>query len=160
MRFRHEMPYDASPAKVYAMLADPGFREASCKAQDVVSVDASVTPTSTGMSVRIDQEQQTPGLPSFARKFIGATTHALQLEEWSDHRNATLEIRTSTPGTMKGSIVIEPVGKGAREVVELDISVGLPLVGGKLEKLMADLVRRSIETEHRTGQAWLAGERA
>ena len=158
MLFRHEMPYDATPAKVYAMLADPAFRDASCRAQDVVSVETRIDKTGTGMTVRIDQEQKTPGIPAFARKFLGATTKALQLETWSDHRNASLEIQTSTPGTMKGTITIEPAGKGALEVVELTISVGLPLIGGKLEHLMADLVRRSIEIEHRTGQAWLAGD--
>lgn len=159
MLFRHEMPYDASSAQVYAMLADPAFRKASCRAQEVVSVDVSITPTPTGMSVTIDQEQRTPGLPSFARRFIGATTPAVQVEEWSDHRSATLEIKTPVPGSMTGTITIEPHGKKAVEVVELTVRSSIPLVGGKLEKLMADLVRKAIETEHRTGQAWLAGER-
>jgi hypothetical protein len=32
MRFRHELSYDAPPERVFAMLADPEFRKASCEA--------------------------------------------------------------------------------------------------------------------------------
>lgn len=153
------MPYDVTPAKVYAMLADPAFREATCAAQEVVSVDADVTPSGTGMSVRIDQVQKTP-VPAFARKIIGSTTRAIQIEEWSDHHHASLVIETpGMPGSMSGTITIEPSGSHATEVVELDIKSGVPLIGGRLEKIMGDLVRKSIETEHRTGIAWLAGDR-
>ena len=33
MKLRHEITYDAAPADVYAMLADPAFREAACAAR-------------------------------------------------------------------------------------------------------------------------------
>ena len=33
MKFRHEPTYDASPADVFEMLADPKFREAASAAQ-------------------------------------------------------------------------------------------------------------------------------
>jgi hypothetical protein len=153
------MPYDASATQVYAMLADPAFREASCAAQHVVEVEVDISTTGKAMSVRIDQLQRTEGMPSFARTIIGSTTRALQLEEWSNHREASLEIQTPTPGTMRGTITIEPHGTKSVEIVELDITTGLPLIGGRLERLMGDLVRRSIEIEHQTGIAWLAGER-
>lgn len=159
MKFRHELPYDATAAKVYAMLADPEFRKASCAAQDVVEVDVEILKAGKGMSVRIDQVQRTEGMPSFARTIIGNTTKALQLEEWSDHQHASLEIQTPTPGTMRGTITIEPHGSRALEVVELDITAKIPLIGGRLERLMGDLVHRSIDVEHQTGIAWLAGER-
>jgi hypothetical protein len=159
MRFRHDLPYEASPAQVYSMLADPAFREAVCAAQEVVSVDARITPKSGGMQVTVDQVQRTP-VPAFARRIIGATTRAVQREDWSDHRNAALVIETpGMPGTMSGTITIQPAGKQAVEVVELEIHSGVPLIGGRLEKLMADLVRKSIQTEHRTGIAWQAGDR-
>ena len=45
MRFRHELSYDAPPDRVFAMLADPEFRRASCEAMEVISADAlRVTP--------------------------------------------------------------------------------------------------------------------
>jgi uncharacterized protein YndB with AHSA1/START domain len=37
MKFRHDLTYDAPPADVFAMLADPELRPAACAAQDVIS---------------------------------------------------------------------------------------------------------------------------
>ncbi|MEJ7796173.1 MAG: hypothetical protein WKF50_11520 [Nocardioides sp.] len=44
MHFRHELSYDAPPDAVYAMLADPAFREAVTAAQEVVSAVVSLAP--------------------------------------------------------------------------------------------------------------------
>lgn len=154
------MPYDATPAKVFAMLADPAFREQVCADQEVVSAEVTITKKGGGMDVVVDQMQRTP-VPAFARKVIGETTHAVQRETWSDHRQATLVIETPTmPATIKGTITIEPQGRGAVEVVELEVKSKVPLIGGKLEKLMGDLVGKAIESEQRTGTSWLAGTHA
>jgi hypothetical protein len=59
---------------------------------------------------------------------------------------------------MSGTIRLEPDGTGTREVVELDIKVKVPLIGGKLEKLMADKVTAGMDAEHRAGTAHLSGK--
>ena len=40
-----------------------------------------------------------------------------------------------------------------------DIKVRIPLVGGKLEGLIGDMLERALKTEQRVGRAWLAGDR-
>ena len=82
MKLRHEISYDAPLADVYAMLADPAFRQASATAMGVISADVTITPNGEGMSVHIDQVQPTEGVPGFAKKFAGETTRAVQTEEW------------------------------------------------------------------------------
>jgi len=157
MRFRAELTYDAPPAAVHAMLADPQFRRQVCADQDVVSVEVTLVRHHAGMSVEIDQVQPTRGVPSFATPVIGATSRAIQVEEWADDTSATLDIRTpGKPATMRGTITLLPRGTGTTEVVELDIRTSVPLIGGRLEKIFADLVRRSIASEEQTGRAWLA----
>ena len=47
MKFRHELTYDATPAEVFAMLADPAFREAACAAAGVISADVTVEASAT-----------------------------------------------------------------------------------------------------------------
>ena len=44
------------------------------------------------------------------------------------------------PTSASGTIRLEPDGAGTREVVELEIKVKVPLIGGKLERLMAEKV--------------------
>ncbi|MFN8189338.1 MAG: DUF2505 domain-containing protein [Nocardioidaceae bacterium] len=157
MQFQARNTYAASPAEVHAMLADPAFREQVCADQDVVEVEVTITPgDGGGMSVVVDQVQPTQGVPSFATPIIGATTRAIQLEEWADDRSATLEIQApGKPVTMRGSITLEEAGSGTVEVIDLDIHVKVPLIGGRLEKLMASLVERSIRSENETGRTWL-----
>lgn len=160
VRFRHELVYDAEPAQVYAMLADPDFRRAACAAQDVVSAEVTATPTASGFDLLVDQVQRTTGLPSFATKIAGETTRALQREHWESPESGTLEIEApGKPATVSGTIRLAAEGAGTRETVELDITVKVPLIGGKLEKLLADSIVAGMDAEHSVGTAWLKGER-
>ncbi len=54
---------------------------------------------------------------------------------------------------------IEARGAGTAEVVELDVKVKVPVIGGKLEGLMADNIKAGLEVEQTIGAAWLGGER-
>jgi uncharacterized protein YndB with AHSA1/START domain len=160
MKFRHELTYDASPADVFEMLADPAFREAACAAQDVISAEVHLEREGAGFTLTIDQEQRTDDLPSFARTFAGDSTRAVQHERWEDSTGGTLRIDApGKPSEVKGTITLRPEGSGTREIVELELRIKVPLIGGKLEKLLAEKVRAGMDAEHEVGVAWLAGER-
>ena len=158
MRFRHELSYDASPAEVFEMLADPGFRKQVGEALDVVSADITLERDGDGFTLVNDQVQRTEGLPSFAKKIAGDTTRVIQTEEWSSPTGGTLRIDApGKPTTMAGTIQLVPDGSGTTEIVELEIKAKVPLIGGKLERLMQDQVRDGMDTEREVGQAWLKG---
>ena len=161
MKFRHELSYDASPAEVFEMLADPAFRNKVGEALDVVSADITLDRDGDGFRLTNDQVQRTEGLPSFAMKIAGDTTRVIQTEEWSSPSGGTLKIDApSKPTSMAGTIELVPDGVGTVEVVELEIKARVPLVGGKLESLMAEQVRSGMDTEREVGQAWLTGDHA
>lgn len=160
MLFRHELPYHASPAEVFEMLADPAFRRKVSEAMDVVSADVSLDRDGDGFRLTHDQVQRTDGLPSFAKKFAGDTTRAIQVEEWPDATGGTLRIDApGKPSSIAGTIRLESAGTGTTEVVELEIKVRVPLIGGKLEGLLEEQVRHGMDVEHGVGTAWLKGER-
>lgn len=160
MEFRHELSYDAGPDRVFEMLADPAFREAVCAALDVISAEVSLERSGEGFSLTVDQQQRTDDLPSFARKFAGDSTRALQREVWGDPTGGTLRIETpGKPSEISGTITLRPEGGGTVETVELELRVKVPLVGGKLEKLLADKVRNGMDVEHGVGKDWLKGNR-
>lgn len=160
MKFRHEITYDAPAADVWTMLSDPAFRQKSCEAMGVVSSTIAVEPAGQGMKVRIDQVQRTEGIPSFARKFAGETTEAVQVEEWSDRRNATLTVRTpGKPTEITGTLTLTEEDGRTIETFDGECRVKVPLIGGKLEGLMSDLFRKGMDKEHQAGVAWLGGTR-
>jgi uncharacterized protein YndB with AHSA1/START domain len=160
MKLRHEITYDAPPAEVFEMLSDPAFREACCAAQGVISADVSLERSGAGFTLTIDQEQRTDDLPTFARAFAGDSTRAIQHEVWEDSTSGTLRIEApGKPSEIKGTITLRPEGSGSREIIELDLKIKVPLIGGRLEKLLAQKVTDGVESDHAVGVAWLAGDR-
>lgn len=160
MKFRKELAYDADPEDVFAMLADPGFREKVAQAQEVVSVEVTLTPSGRGFSLVSDQVQNTKDLPAIAKKIAGDTTQAVITEEWSEPTRGSISITApGKPTKAEGTITLKPAGTGTTELVELEVKVKVPLIGGKLEQLMADNIDAGFDVEHQVGQAWLAGER-
>ena len=160
MKFRYEYTYAVPPDEVFAMLSDPAFREKVSAAQDVVSSDITLTPDGDGFDLVNHQVQNTAGLPAIAKKIVGETTRVVLTERWPDARGGSLEIDApGTPTSAKGTIVLLEAASGTSEVVELDVKVKVPLIGGKLEGVMADQIRSGMEIEQTVGAAWLAGER-
>ena len=160
MKFRHEISYDAPAAEVYAMLTDPAFRHKSCDAMGVLSADITVEPEGEGARVVIDQVQPTSGIPSFAKKIAGESTRAIQTEEWTDGRSATMTVRTpGKPAEINGRLTLTETGSTTVETFEGEAKAKVPLIGGKLEGLLADLFKTGMNKEHAAGVAWLKGER-
>jgi hypothetical protein len=161
MKIRHELRYDVPPADVYAMLADPAFRTRVYDAMDVASRDVTVTPTASGMDVRIDMEQRTSGLPGFARTVVGDRTRIIQSEHWDSERSADLDVEIpGKPGHISGRIVLEAASAGTVETFVGEATISIPLVGRRLEGLIEKLFIAGMDTEQRVGARWLAGERA
>ena len=158
MKFRTELSYDAPPADVFAMLSDPAFRERVCEAQETVSHEVSVEMAGAGMTVTVETEQNTAGLPSIAKKIVGDTTRAVLKETWKDGSGGSVEITApGKPTGAAGTVRLVEAGSGTTEVVELDVKVKVPLIGGKLEQLMADTIQEGYDVEQTVGREWLAG---
>lgn len=160
MRFHHEMHYDASPDEVYAMVSQEEFRERVCEAGDSVRHEVRIERNGDSMTVEVDQVQPAEGIPSFARKLVGDEIDVLQREEWTGPADATLEVTIpGKPGHLRGTITIRESDGGSVETVDAEIKVNIPMVGGKLERLISDLLESALRSEHQVGKAWLA-ERA
>jgi uncharacterized protein YndB with AHSA1/START domain len=162
MKLRHEITYDAPLADVFAMLSDPEFRKRSAKvSMNVISADVSIDRTGDGMTVHIDQVQPTEGVPKFAKRFAGETTRSVQTEKWSSTSGATITIETpGKPTSIAGTLALSESGGRTTETLDVEVKVKVPLIGGKLESLMADLVAEGMDKEHAAGVAWLSGDRS
>ena len=156
-RLHHVLTYDATLADVAAMLADPAFREDVCRRTHTTRHDVSIEGSEAGMTVSIDQAQSASGVPSFARKFVGDEIVIVQTERWGSTTAADLHLTIpGKPGDITGGITLSPAGAGTVEVVDLTVKVSIPLVGGKIEKLVADMIEKALAKEHQVGQEWLA----
>ncbi|CUR56346.1 conserved hypothetical protein [metagenome] len=157
-KLTHELTYPgASLDQVATMLADPAFREAVCDAQRVLRRTVSVTGSGAGMQVRVEQVQATTGIPSFAKKLVGDEITIVSEESWSSDAAAAVQVSLpGKPAEMVGNLTLVEVGDGVTETITLEISVGIPFVGGKIEGLLVDLMGSALTRENQVGRTWLA----
>jgi hypothetical protein len=157
-RVTQELTYDAPLTDVGEMLMEPAFREQVCDAQRAVRKTVSVGPDGGGMKVVVDMVQPTDGIPRFAKKFVGDEINLVQTERWSDIENARVEVLIpGKPGQMNGTVTLREEGGTTTETVDMEVRVSIPLVGGKIESLIADLLRKALRAENAVGRQYLAG---
>ena len=156
-KFELDLTYDASIDAVGAMLDDPAFRESVCDAQGAITKTVSITQEGDVQKVVIDQTQPNDDIPSFARKFIGDQIQLVQTELWSDSVSADVEVVIpGKPGQMTGRATLSEADGVTTEHIDMEIQVNIPMVGGKLEKLIADLLRKALRQEHAVGKDYLS----
>jgi hypothetical protein len=156
---QEELRYDgATIDQVYAMLATREFREAVCEYQRVLRHAVTVDEVGETMSVTIDQDHGTGRLPGFAKKIVGDRINIVQSEIWTggSHGNITVTV-PGKPGEMTGTATLVAANGGVTEKVDMTVKVNLPLIGGKVEGLIADMLRKALRAEHYVGKEWLAG---
>ena len=155
-RLVHELTYDAPADAVASMLADPAFREEVCDYQRVLRHTVLIESVGEGMHVTIDQWQETKGVPSFAKKVVGDETNIVQREIWSTPLLGDISVSIpGKPGDMTGTVkVVESAGRTI-ETVDLTVKVGIPLLGGKLEGLISDLLLKALKAENTVGRDYL-----
>lgn len=159
-RISHELVYPgATVDEVAAMLAEPSFRQAVADYQGTLRSDVSVTPVGSGRKVVVDLVHGTDRVPSFARKFVGDEINIVSEETWSSDTEADILVTIpGKPGDMKGTSRLAASGDGVVQRNDMEVKVGIPLVGGKIEDLIGGLLVKAFKAENKVGEKWLAGE--
>jgi hypothetical protein len=156
-RLKHDLTYDAPMSEVAEMLADTSFREEVCDFQGVKHAMVSIDSDDNGMEVTIDQVQAAQGIPSFARKFVGDEINIVQQESWSSPTEGDITVTIpGKPGEMKGTARLVESDGVTTETVDLTVKVNIPLVGGKIEGLIADLLLKALKAENKVGRDYLS----
>lgn len=117
------------------------------------------------LSVRVDglstSSERTLPAPEATQKITGPTIRIVEERVWSaarpdGSRTATLNLTVpGQPMTMPGTVTISKQGDGTRIDVQGTLTVNIPLVGKKLEKLSAPAIEDGIRAEERVALRWL-----
>jgi hypothetical protein len=157
VRFEHLNSYAASAAEVHAMLMDREFREQVCAAQEALEHSVDISGTGDRMTVEITRTQSMEGAPTVAVKLTGETVKIVQRETWTGPRNAEFAMEIpGKPGHLRGALTLRDTADGCEELIVGEVKVSIPLVAGKLEKLIGDILARGLRREGRVGATWLA----
>jgi hypothetical protein len=160
MELSHTHRYAASAAEVQQMLTDRAFRERVCERLGAVSFEVTATGTGPGAEVLVRQTQAMNGAPAIATRLTGDTVTLEQRESWRSATAADLAITLpGKPVELRGGTLTltDRADGGCEQVVSGDLKVKVPLVGGKLESLLSDVLREAVARQAQEGDAWLAG---
>ena len=87
------------------------------------------------------------GVPGFLERFLPADGRVVQTDDWAParggerHGSWRVEI-PGAPARLGGTMRLEPLPVGSRYTIEGEVSVKVPLVGGKAERFIAEMVHK------------------
>jgi hypothetical protein len=159
-RVSHTLTYPASTVHdVFAMLGDPAYRKAVADYQRVVDFACEISMNGDGMDVRLEQAHGTDRIPGFAQRLVGHEIRFVQQETWSSPSSADVHVTIpGKPGDMTGTQTLTQSGDDVVERIDLAVKVSMPIVGGKVEDLIAGFIGKAFDAENKVGVKWLAGE--
>jgi len=154
---RYDLTYDAPLDRVTAMLADPAFREEVCDYIGVTRKSVVIEPVGEGLHVTIDQWQPTGRVPGFAKKFVGDEVNIVQREVWTTPVLGDITVTIpGKPGDMTGTARLSEAHGVTTESVQMNVKVGIPLVGGKIESYIGSMLLKALKAENHVGRDYLA----
>ena len=166
MRLHEEIAYPAAPAAVLAVLTDPAFLDAACRASGALEHSADVRSAGDAVEVSVRRVLPTTGLPDGAARLVGSRMVLQQRTTWrpgadGGHRGALSLTIEGAPVTLTGEVVLRPSGEGGSvQVVDADLVAKVPLFGGAVERAAAPGLAAGLRGEGALAVQWLAGNRS
>jgi hypothetical protein len=162
MKLREEIAYPADVETVFSMLCDPEFRRRVCEA--TYALDHSVSVQREGDVVVITVVRIMPAdVPPVVRSVVGDRIEISQVERWvataqAGQRTADMALTVvGHPARMSGTIVLTEVDGATRGTIEGELSVNVPIFGGRLANEMANGFRFALSMEAKVAKEYLAG---
>ncbi|WP_338886379.1 DUF2505 domain-containing protein [Rhodococcus sovatensis] len=118
-----------------------------------------ITHADGAFTVDISEEVGTSELPGFVKKVIKGKLLITRTDHWGplvgDIADGTLAGGTSSiPAKVAGTMALRPDGEGSILTVRGTSTVKIPLIGGKIESLIVDMIKDMVDRETRETVEW------
>lgn len=155
MQLTYKHTYNGTPEQVVALMRNKDFiidvaKHAGATSHDV-QIDGNVTQLRMSLPV-----------PGDVAKFVGKDVDLSQRFEWAEPAadgTSTGQVNVSVKGlpvTVEATAVLRPTGAATTGEYSGDLRVKIPLVGGKVEKMVAPFIEQAFAGIERRAQEWLA----
>jgi hypothetical protein len=159
MKFSYKQTFPKDIATVLRMFCDPAYHEKLQKAlgaMDLKQLEHSDDGNRFRIKLGYTVKSSVP-LPGFAKKVLGETSAVVQEESWDRaKKTGELSVMVKTlPGTLRCTTSLSEASGTTTKTFNWDVSVRIPLIGGKIEQLVVDDIKTKIEPEQATGRKLL-----
>jgi Protein of unknown function (DUF2505) len=149
--YRSTSQYSAE--RVFTTMVDAGFlRE---RLEKIGGKDAALlehTADANTARFRLRQTLDSRDLPSVVRNLLSGDIVIERTETWTrsgsgTYRGGAQVLIRSTPASATGTMSLQDVGAGGELVVRTDVTVQVPIIGGKIESVVAEKVKELLALE-------------
>ncbi|MGH8919171.1 MAG: DUF2505 domain-containing protein [Actinomycetes bacterium] len=148
--------YPEPPERMREVLTDPGYLREKLHAvggprAELVSRDED----ERGLTILVHQMVPADAMPSFIRSVLpsGLTVH--RTETWTSSGCVLHCSVDGAPGTITGTMALDPDPTGSVLLTRLEATIPLPLIGGKVEKAVTGGVSKLMNAEYDFTLQWL-----
>lgn len=157
MQFTQSVSYPGTVDEVVAMYLTPDYLERRF-GQFVVA--GSTTVSVEGERVSFAGTVRPELIPSAASRFVKSDLRISFTEEWTSNeagaRSRTSVTVDGAPVSVEATSTLTGTGTGCSRAVSGNVSVRVPLLGGRIEKEAVAHLGRVVEREEALAAAWLA----
>lgn len=156
-RFEHRATFAAGVDTVHSTLVDEAFLTARLK--DIGGKGAALLEHrghDDGVDIKLRQGVDAQRLPGAVRSILSGDLVVEREERWRGHEAAGRATINGVPAEIRSRTRLAPNGTGTELVVSAEVKVGIPLIGGKIEKVVAEQVTKLLAAESEYAEKWLA----
>lgn len=156
----HRADFAYPAARVHAVLTDEEFVRARLakiggRSSELVSIDVTGPTSRVVLRQGIDAEH----LPSIVKRVTSGGVTIERVETWTLAGGAytgTVDASVSgVSGSLQGRTELADAGTSSQLVLVGQVKVGIPLVGGKIEAVIAEQLAKLLSAEDRFTVKWL-----
>lgn len=157
-RFEHRATFPAPADDVFSTLVDEAFLTA--RLRDIGGKSAALLDHETSGDVaayRLRQGVDASRLPGAVRSIVNGDLIVEREERWRGFESAGRATINGVPAQISSRGLLTARGDGSELLIRAEVKVSIPLVGGKIEKVVAEQVTKLLAAEAEYAEKWLAG---
>ena len=158
---RYEQHFSADPATVMAMLRHPDYVREKGERTGSTEVTVDVAEAPDGGVVITSTRTMPAEVPSYAAPFVGDSITITETQTWTapaqdGSARAAVTVEFDSPLAYRGTISLSPVADGVAMSNEGEFKASVPFVGGKVERVAAEMTEKYLAKEATVGAEWLS----
>jgi hypothetical protein len=157
--------FPCTPAELFDVLDDPAFEELQGREANMERIVLERRTNPDGTRFKRVRCRPSRSLPAFLTPLVGPEGIVFFQVAEADPARSILRWSVEVPAfgkrmTVAGTTRVEPHPDGCRRTIEGQVTVTVPLVGGKIERFVADDVQKSYDKTARAMATFIAGRKA
>lgn len=159
--FTNEQRYDQGVAHVLAKYTDTAFltkKYAALGRRDIAVLEQAITPQQARLKMTYSDTADIE-LPDFARKLMSDRMQFVQSVTWDlEKRVGSIHVESKgSPVSIEGRMQLRDDGKGGcTNTITWNVSCSIPLLGGKVEKLLVEGLSHKAKKDEAVSRQLLA----